>query len=67
MKGIKIYCISAKTGQGVDTLMDSVLAIYDKWNFRVATGTLNSWLRNFKKISNLPTEQGDILKIKFIS
>ncbi len=37
VSGIKLFCISAKTGQNLDNLMDEVIQIYDKWNIRVTT------------------------------
>ena len=48
-------CISAKTGKGLDRVMDGVLKVYEKWNERVSTGQLNDWLGRFKKLANAPT------------
>lgn len=65
VKDAKLICISAKTGLNMDRVMDEVIKLYDKWNLRVSTGLLNDWLRKFKKLMKPPTEQGEILVVKF--
>lgn len=67
IRKIPLSIISAKTGFKVDNLMDNVLNIYEKWNLRISTGMLNSWLNNFKRIQAMPTEEGNSLKMRFIS
>jgi len=67
MSGIKLFMISAKTGKNLNRVMDEVLRVYEKWNLRVSTGALNDWLNRFKKVQKAPTEEGEILKIRFIS
>lgn len=67
IRKIPLNILSAKTGFKVDDIMDQVLQLYEKWNIRISTGILNNWLSNFKKIQNLPNEDGDKLKIRFMS
>lgn len=45
-----MFCVSAKSGINLEKVMDEVLNVYEKWNFRVSTGTLNDWLHKIKKI-----------------
>jgi len=51
----------------MDRLMDQVLKVYDMFNVRISTGLLNDWLNKFKKLSNMPINEGEQLKIRFIS
>lgn len=49
----------------MDKVMDEVLRLYEKWNLRVGTGLLNDWVRKFRKLMKPPTDQGEILNVKF--
>lgn len=44
-RNIPTIFISALQKQGIETLLDTVLAIEKKWNVRVPTAKLNLWLR----------------------
>lgn len=44
VKGLRTVPLSARTGEGTDMLMKTVLEIYGVWNERVSTGKLNRWL-----------------------
>lgn len=44
VKGLKTVAISARTGEGLDRLMQAVLDVYAVWNSRISTGRLNRWL-----------------------
>ena len=46
--------------------MDEVLKVYEKWNTRVSTGLLNKWLHAFQRVQRMPTEDGRMLKMKFL-
>jgi GTPase len=65
-KAIPITYVSAKTGLRVDSTMDEVLRVYEKWNTRVSTGLLNKWLYEFNKVQRMPNEKGSKLKLKYI-
>ena len=67
VKDVPMIYISAKTGYKVDSIMDEVLKVYEKWNLRVSTGILNNWMKNLKKLQLLPTDGNADLKIRFIS
>lgn len=67
VKDVPMMYISAKTGYKIDNIMDQVLNVYNKWNLRISTGILNNWMKNLKKVQLLPTNEGDDLKIRFIS
>lgn len=44
VKGLRTVTISARTGEGLDKLMQAVLDVYAVWNTRISTGRLNRWL-----------------------
>ncbi|GFO83168.1 MAG: hypothetical protein A49_27950 [Methyloceanibacter sp.] len=44
VKGVSLVTLSAKSGKGVDRLMDAVLAADEIWNRRLPTAKLNDWL-----------------------
>mmetsp|Transcript_20638 Transcript_20638/g.28458 ORF Transcript_20638/g.28458 Transcript_20638/m.28458 type:complete len:101 (-) Transcript_20638:161-463(-) len=46
--------------------MDEVLRVYEKWNTRVSTGLLNQWIRAFCKVQRMPSDNGKILKIRYL-
>ena len=65
-KGIPIAYVSAKTGQRTDRIMDEVLRVYEKWNTRVSTGLLNKWIHAFAKVQKMPTNNGKMLKLRYL-
>ena len=44
IKGVPVVTLSARTGAGVDRLMEAVMASYTVWNRRVPTAALNRFL-----------------------
>ena len=44
VKGLKTVAVSARTGEGLDRLMQAVFDVYAVWNSRISTGRLNRWL-----------------------
>jgi GTP-binding protein len=67
LKGLHIVLASAHTKYNVNNLLRDVINLYDSWNIRIGTGLLNRWLDSFKKVQNLPSEHGSLLKIKYIT
>lgn len=43
-KGVPAVCVSARTGRGMDKLMQAVAAVEKTWRRRVPTAALNRWL-----------------------
>jgi GTP-binding protein len=66
-KNPKINYTSAKNFYKVDNIFDEVLNVYNSWNSRVTTNQLNLWVNQIRKVTNMPTEKGETLKIKFIT
>ncbi|MFO1189919.1 MAG: ribosome biogenesis GTPase Der [Alphaproteobacteria bacterium] len=43
-RGAPLVMLSALSGQGIEKLQPAVIAAFDAWNTRLATGALNRWL-----------------------
>ena len=60
-----IVFISAKTGQRVDTLIDTVVRVYDNYNKRIPTGVLNKIVSDAILLNVTPQDKGRRLKIYY--
>ena len=66
-KYIKIYAVSAKTGQAVEQVLNVAINIYDNWNLRVDTNSLNRWLNYVVVKHTPPLYKGKDHKFKYIT
>lgn len=60
-RGAPVLPISALSGLGTDKIMAEVLRVYERWNARVNTGTLNRWLKFVQMVQPPPGKH----KIKY--
>lgn len=67
LRGVPIVPISAKTGEGVDQLLDTVLEVYALWNKRVPTAGLNRWLEAVSERHPPPAVSGRRIKLKYLT
>ena len=67
VRGVPLVTLSALRRRGLEGLMDRVLAIYDLWNRRVATGPLNRWLGEAVQSHPPPLAKGRRLKLRYIT
>jgi GTP-binding protein len=67
VRGVPMVPISAKTGYGLDRLMETVLSVYETWNKRVATGALNRWLAAITERHPPPAVSGRRIKLKYLT
>ncbi len=67
LAGLPIVPLSALKGDGVDALMDAVLALYDTWNIRVPTSRLNRWLEDMEADHPPPIVAGRRVKLRYIT
>ncbi len=63
----ELVFISAKTGQRVDKLFDTIDAVIDSSNRRIATGVLNEILSEAVAMQQPPADKGKRLKIFYIT
>lgn len=57
-----ILPISALNSEGVAPVLDSVIAIYDRWNSRIPTARLNAWIQKAQYIHPPPASRGAAYK-----
>lgn len=63
--GVPVVYLSAKTGQGINRLLDATLQMYDLWNTRIPTSPLNRWLMATVDAHPPPSIAGRPLKIRY--
>ncbi|MCJ8190675.1 ribosome biogenesis GTPase Der [Sphingomicrobium aestuariivivum] len=67
VKGVPLVAVSAKTGKGVDQLMQAAFDIRDKWASRVPTGMLNRWFDDAIADHAPPAPSGMRIKLRYIT
>ena len=67
VRGVSLITLSAKSGKGVDRLMDAVLAADDVWNKRLPTAALNDWLSAMIDAHPPPAVSGRRVKIRYMT
>ncbi len=67
VKGVGIIPVSAKSGQGLDKLLDGALAVYEAWNRRLPTAGLNRWLAEALEKHSPPAVSGKRIKLRYMT
>jgi GTPase len=67
IKGVGIAVLSAKTGQGLDRLMQAVVEAHDIWNRRVPTAALNRFLAAATASHPPPARKGRRLRLDYMT
>ena len=67
IKGLNIVPVSAKTGRGLDKLMDAIFAAYGLWNRRLPTRALNQWLGAVVDAHPPPAVSGRRIKLRYMT
>jgi GTPase len=67
IKGVGITVLSAKTGQGLDRLMQAVVEAHAVWNRRVATAELNRFLPAATSANPPPALRGRRLRLGYMT
>jgi GTPase len=67
VRGLRVVPLSALTGEGLDTLLPTVLQVYDVWNRQLPTPRLNRWLADMTTRQAPPSAQGRPVKIRYMA
>jgi GTP-binding protein len=67
IKGVGIAVLSAKTGQGLDRLMQAVVEAHAVWNRRVPTAALNRFLAAATSANPPPALRGRRLRLDYMT
>lgn len=65
VKKLPVVPLSAKRGQGLNSLMKAVLQAEEVWNLRVSTGRLNRWLAGVLDANPPPIVGGRRVRIRY--
>ncbi len=67
IKGVPVVAISARTGEGLDRLMEAVLESYAVWNQRVPTAALNRFLSEAAETHPPPAVRGRRIRLGYMT
>jgi len=67
IKGVGVAVLSAKTGQGLDRLMETVVEAHAVWNRRVPTAGLNRFLAAATSANPPPALRGRRLRLDYLT
>lgn len=65
--GVKVVTVSALAERGLDKLMAAIMDAHAIWNKRIATATLNDWLRSAVDRHPPPAVRGRRIRIRYIT
>jgi GTP-binding protein len=57
--------VSAKTGRGIDRLLDAIVELFDRYTVRIPTGELNRWLEELSQKRQPPSRNGKRLNMLY--
>ncbi len=67
LRGVPLVPVSGVTGEGIDKLVDAVLAVHEIWNRRVPTSRLNRWLGVMVERHPPPAVSGRRVKLRYLT
>jgi GTP-binding protein len=67
VRGVSLVAVSARTGQNLDRLLDSVIRSYESWNRRLPTPELNRWLAAAVDRHPPPLVRGRRIKLRYMT
>lgn len=67
IRGVRAVPVSARTGKGLDRLMEAVAETHRIWNSRISTARLNKWLEGVVRHHPPPAVSGRRIKLRYIT
>eukprot|EP00698_Gefionella_okellyi_P003211 TRINITY_DN12_c0_g1_i1.p1 TRINITY_DN12_c0_g1~~TRINITY_DN12_c0_g1_i1.p1 ORF type:complete len:509 (-),score=52.40 TRINITY_DN12_c0_g1_i1:974-2500(-) len=64
LRDVPIVPVSALNGVNIDRLVKTAIRVYDRWNVRITTGQLNSWLERYVALHKPPVRIRYLTQIK---
>ncbi len=65
LRGVALVPVSGLTGQGIEKLLEAVVAAHAVWNRRVSTASLNRWLAGALAAHPPPAVSGRRVKLRY--
>ena len=67
LRDVPLLTVSAKTGKGIDTVLDVAFDLREQWARRIATGELNRWFEEAIEANPPPAPKGQRIKLRYIT
>jgi len=67
LRDVPLLTVSAKTGKGIDTILEVAFELRDAWTKRVSTGELNRWFEAAVEANPPPAPRGKRIKLRYIT
>ena len=67
LRDVPLLTVSAKTGKGIDTVLDVAFDLRAQWDRRVPTGELNRWFEDAIDANPPPAPKGQRIKLRYIT
>jgi GTP-binding protein len=67
LKDVPLLTVSAKTGKGIDTVLEVAFELREAWSRRVSTGELNRWFADAIETNPPPAAGGKRIKLRYIT
>jgi|SRR5579884_3144778 len=67
LRDVPVLTVSAKTGKGIDTVLEVAFELREQWARRVPTGELNRWFEDAIEANPPPAPKGQRIKLRYIT
>ena len=67
LKDVPLLTVSAKTGKGIDTILEVAFELREAWSKRISTGELNRWFEGAVEANPPPAPKGQRIKLRYIT
>jgi GTP-binding protein len=67
LKDVPLLTVSAKTGKGIETILEVAFELREAWGRRVPTGELNRWFEDAIGANPPPAPRGKRIKLRYIT
>jgi GTP-binding protein len=67
LKGVPLLTVSARTGKGIDQILQAAFELREAWSRRVGTGELNRWFAEAIEANPPPAPKGKRIKLRYVT
>ncbi len=67
LAGVHLVTVTARTGKGLDRLLEAVIATHEVWNRRIPTARLNAWLKGMLERHPPPAVSGRRIRLRYMT
>jgi GTP-binding protein len=67
LRDVPLLTVSAKTGKGIETILDVAFDLREQWARRIPTGELNRWFEDAVEANPPPAPKGQRIKLRYIT